>query len=107
MRKYIVTILLVCGFLVLEAQTQKSGKFDQKAFDSAVIPVKEETEFYINPYYEEINTLEDVIEWISEDVWNEQMTKEVGNLYILNIEQVLKVLRKTAPVTYKQYQYIE
>lgn len=102
MRKYIVTVLLVCGFLVSEAQTQKSGKFDQKAFDSAVIPVKEETEFYINPYYEEINTLEDVIEWMSEDIWNGQMTREVGDLYIQNLGRVIIKLKKEKPIRVKR-----
>jgi len=60
----------------------------------------------VNPFYEEINTLSDMIEWMDEDIHNDQIPEGLGTLYIKNIQQVIKKLEKTPPVVYKQYQYI-
>ena len=60
----------------------------------------------VNPFFEEINTLSDMIEWMDEDIHNDQIPEGLGTLYINNIEQVIKKLEKVPPVVYKQYQYI-
>jgi len=94
MRRGIVTVLLICGFLVSEAQITHRAFIPPDYVEPSREEPKVEPEVYINPYYEEINTLEDVIEWIGEDIWNGSMTKEVGELYVQNLEKVITRLKE-------------
>jgi len=70
-------------------------------------PIIQKTDMYINPFYEEINTLEDCIEWLDEDMHNETISLEIGALYIENIQKVIVSLEKTPSVSYKQHKYIK
>ena len=59
----------------------------------------------INPYYEEINRLEDCIEWIKSDVEHGMIEGFVAEMYINTIEDVVIALQKGPYVAYKQHQY--
>ena len=41
---------------------------------------------------EAVNTLADMEEWISEDIANNRLSEELGEEYLININQVLKLI---------------
>jgi len=68
--------------------------------------VKAETEqIYYNPFYEEINTLEDCIEWIQSDAEEGLIEGFLAEMYINQFNNVILALQRTPAVTYKQHQY--
>ena len=99
----LLLITALASLLMLASCSSSSAQITHRAFippdyvEPSAKPQTAKQAVYISPYYREINTLEDMIEWVSEDMWSGAMTKEIGDLYILNIQQVIKALQ-THPV---------
>ena len=98
--KGLVTALVFFGMMTLLALAVNGQIVHRQA-------IMGQPEVYINPFYEEINTLEDCIEWLDEDIHNSTIPKELGSLYISNLQNVIAALEKTPAVTYKQHKYIK
>ena len=96
--KPLLTAILFFGLITLLAYSLTAQIVHRQ-------PITQKMESYINPFNEEVEKLEDCIEWLDEDMHNGTVSKESGSLYISNLVEVIKVLKNTPSMTYKQYQY--